>query len=147
MVDLDKNDKGIDIHHIFPRKWCEDRGISPRVFNSIINKTAISYRANRKIGGRAPSEYLVQLQTEKAVQLSDKEMNAILRSHYIDPRYLRDDDFDRFFSERRASLLSLVEQAMGKQAISATATSSDADYEDDDSDLESEMTVGVTNGI
>jgi hypothetical protein len=31
MVDLDRNEKGIDIHHIFPKKWCQEANISPRV--------------------------------------------------------------------------------------------------------------------
>src|ERR1039458_4722083 len=65
MVDLDRNEKGIDIHHIFPKKWCQDHGIAPKVFNSIVNKTAISYKANRKIGGSAPSEYLVTRSEER----------------------------------------------------------------------------------
>ena len=25
MIEIDRNEQGIDIHHIFPRKWCEDR--------------------------------------------------------------------------------------------------------------------------
>lgn len=53
MVDLDRDERKIDIHHIFPRKWCEDMKIPPNVFNSIVNKTAISYKANRMIGGSA----------------------------------------------------------------------------------------------
>ena len=51
-------DDAIDIHHIFPEKWCSSEGLDPGVFNSIINKTAISARTNRQIGGRAPSKYL-----------------------------------------------------------------------------------------
>jgi hypothetical protein len=117
MVDLDRNEKGIDIHHIFPRKWCEDAKISGRIFNSIINKTAISYRANRKIGGKAPSLYLQQVQTDKAVQLTDPAMDAILRTHFIEPTNLRADNFEAFFSARRSALLNLVESAMGKQAV------------------------------
>ena len=72
MVDIDRNEKGIDIHHIFPRKWCLEKGISPRVFDSIINKTAISYKANRKIGGQAPSDYLKQIEKDPVVQLSKR---------------------------------------------------------------------------
>jgi hypothetical protein len=117
LVELDLNEKAIDIHHVFPRKWCEDKGIPPSVFNSIVNKTAISYKANRKIGGSAPSVYLGQLEHDPAVQLSPSAMDAILRTHLITPSYLRADDFDRFFRDRRAALLSLVEQAMGKQAV------------------------------
>ena len=48
-------DDKIDIHHIFPEKWCKTTGIEPGTYNSIINKTAISARTNRQIGGRAPS--------------------------------------------------------------------------------------------
>ena len=117
MLDIDRNEKGIDIHHIFPRKWCEARGIPPSVYNSIVNKTAISYKANRKIGGKAPSEYLAQIQGDVAVQLDPPAMDAILRTHIIDPDLLRADDFEGFFRQRKASLLGLIERAMGKQAI------------------------------
>jgi hypothetical protein len=136
MVDIDRNEKGIDIHHIFPRKWCEEQDgkIPPRIFNSIVNKTAISYKANRKIGGSAPSEYLLKLQGSKAVQLDDERMNAILRTHYIDPQFLRADEFKRFFEARRAALLAVVEGAMGKQAIITSEPSSEngAELEDDE---------------
>jgi hypothetical protein len=117
IVDIDRNERGIDIHHIFPRKWCEDNGIAPKVFNSIINKTAISYRANRKIGGHAPSRYLAQLQADAAVQLSGAAMDAILDTHCITPELLRSDDFPAFFAKRKAALLAIVAEAMGKPAI------------------------------
>lgn len=132
MVELDRNDKGIDIHHIFPKKWCTQEGISPRVFNSIVNKTAISYKANRKIGGAAPSEYLEALQGTKAVQLDDRGMNAILKSHCIEPRYLREDDFDGFYETRKASLLDLVERAMGKKAVTGQSGNGYEDEIEDD---------------
>jgi hypothetical protein len=117
IVDLDHNQKRLDIHHIFPRKWCEAHGVPPRIYDSIINKTAISYKANRTIGGSAPSAYLEQLENHKAVRLAPKQMDAILRTHCIDPALLRSDDFDGFFRDRKATLLALVERAMGKQAI------------------------------
>lgn len=132
IIDIDRNEKGIDIHHIFPRKWCEDNGIGPRVFNSIVNKTAISYKANRKIGGKAPSAYLEQLQSEKAVQLQPGAMDAILQTHCISPIFLRTDDFSGFFQDRKATLLNLVEQAMGKQAIVTSETVGEDDIEEED---------------
>jgi hypothetical protein len=134
MLDLDRNEKDIDIHHIFPRKWCDDRGISPRVYNSVINKTAISYIANRKIGGSAPSTYLHQLQNDKAVQLADKDMDAILRTHSINPERLRVNDFEGFFQERKAALLMLIEQAMGKQAIPTSEPAAEDTYDSEDED-------------
>jgi hypothetical protein len=55
--------ENVDIHHIFPQHWCKDHKIKPKVFDSIINKTPLTYRTNRKIGGVAPSEYLSKLET------------------------------------------------------------------------------------
>ena len=54
--------ENVDIHHIFPQEWCKKHGIKPNVFDSIINKTPLSYRTNRIIGGVAPSEYLAKLE-------------------------------------------------------------------------------------
>ena len=119
MVDIDRAEKGIDIHHIFPKKWCQDRDIAPRVFNSIVNKTAISLRANRKIGGRSPSDYLERIQKSKSVLLIDEKMDDILRTHCIDPKFLRSDDFQGFFDARRSTLLALVEDAMGSRPLPA----------------------------
>jgi hypothetical protein len=54
--------ENVDIHHILPQDWCKKHGIKPKVYDSIINKTPLSYRTNRIIGGVAPSEYIVKLE-------------------------------------------------------------------------------------
>ncbi len=112
--ELDHEEVALDIHHIFPKAWCEQQGIKPAVFNSIINKTPISYKANRMIGGKAPSNYLASLQTHKQVGLDDAAMDQILESHCIDPATLRGDHFEGFYASRQEKLLAIVEQAMGK---------------------------------
>lgn len=112
--ELDHEEVAIDIHHIFPKAWCEEKKIKPAVFNSIINKTPISYKANRMIGGKAPSSYLSSIQTHKQVGLDDAAMDVILSSHFINPAALRADDFNRFYEQRQESLLAIVERAMGK---------------------------------
>lgn len=116
--ELDANEIALDIHHIFPTKWCEEHGIPKERYDSILNKTTISYKANRKIGGNAPSKYLPQIQNEKQVQLSDEEMDQILETHALSPQLLRQDDFGRFIENRRQRLLHLIEKAMGKRIIS-----------------------------
>lgn len=114
--ELDLEEIALDIHHIFPRAWCEAQGIKPATYNSVINKTAISYKANRMIGGKAPSSYLKSVQDHAQVQMGDDAMNAILESHFIAPESMRDDDFEQFFTQRQQSLLAIIVQAMGKQA-------------------------------
>ena len=44
-------------------------------------------------------------------------MDAILRTHCINPDLLRVDDFENFFRDRKAILLRLIERVMGKQAV------------------------------
>jgi hypothetical protein len=112
---LDQADVALDIHHIFPVKWCATNQIDWKIYDSIVNKTPISYKANRKIGGAAPSQYLAQLQSDKNVQLNDSAMNAILESHLIDPSAMRSDDFDAFFKGRFQALLRVIGNAMGKK--------------------------------
>lgn len=112
--ELDDEDIPLDIHHIFPRAWCEDQGIKPNTFNAIVNKTPISYKANRMIGRKAPSEYLAALQAHKQVKLSDEEMDGLLSSHCIPTKSLRADDFDAFYRKRKKKLLALVAGAMSK---------------------------------
>jgi hypothetical protein len=112
--ELDTEDVNLDIHHIFPQEWCRSEGIDRNVFDSIVNKTPISYKANRMIGKKAPSLYLEAIQKHKQVQIGDEEMDAILSSHRIEPNSLRADDFDNFMAKRARALLNLVEGAMGK---------------------------------
>ena len=112
--------ENVDIHHIFPQDWCKSKGIKPAIFDSIINKTPLSYRTNRIIGGIAPSEYLARLETgnTSTPPISSESLDHFLQSHLIDPTLLRADRFDDFMADRQNRLLSLIEKAMGKAAYS-----------------------------
>lgn len=129
-------DEQVDIHHIFPKKWCNERTPEPvpaSVFNSIINRTPLTKRTNIILGGRAPSEYLERLRDKHDV--SEDLENRVLRSHLIDPERLRADDFEGFFEARRDALLRAIEKATGKPVLMDTAepgTPSDAMEDDDD---------------
>ncbi|MEX5220208.1 MAG: DUF262 domain-containing protein [Nitrospira sp.] len=132
ITDLDRDEVGIDIHHIFPRDWCRKHGIEDRVANAIVNKTPISYKANRMIGSRSPSDYLNQLRNHELAAMTVAEQDEILQSHLIDPQQLREDDFMAFYEARRRALAGLVEKATGKSIItdSSEAPPEDA-YEDE----------------
>jgi hypothetical protein len=115
--ELDAQEIALDIHHIFPRAWCEDNGIPKKRYDTIVNKTPISYKANRMIGKMAPSQYLNKLQNHENVQIDDSGMNQILKSHCIPHEQLRADDFDSFYQQRKGALLNLIAGAMGKQVV------------------------------
>jgi hypothetical protein len=105
-------DDKIDIHHIFPEKWCKVAGIEPSTYNCVINKTALAARTNRQIGGRAPSRYLPAI--EKAAGVDNARMGEILHSHCIAPNQLRADSFWEFYAARAEALLQRIEAATGK---------------------------------
>ncbi|MBX3040934.1 MAG: DUF262 domain-containing protein [Bdellovibrionaceae bacterium] len=108
-------DENIDIHHIFPRKYCESVNIPPARYNSIINKTPIAAATNRSIGGKAPSKYLETL--KKRYALEDGRMIEILRTHVIDKAHLDRDDFDSFTRSRMEGLIKRIENAIGKSIV------------------------------
>jgi hypothetical protein len=113
-------DYKIDIHHIFPKAWCEKNHVEPLRRESIVNKTALSRETNQKVGGRSPAAYVLTLETASGI--TPGELDEILRGHAIDPASLRSADFDKFFASRAQALLDLIETAMGKTAIRAGAS-------------------------
>lgn len=124
-------DENVDIHHIFPQDWCKQRGIPRESYDSIVNKTPLSARTNRIIGGTAPSEYLAKL--EKDGGLSPDGLDERLATHLIDVRSLRSDDYTVFVQERQAQLISLIERATGLKVVpEAVATDSEVFLATDD---------------
>jgi len=137
--------ENVDIHHIFPKDWCKAQGIKPDVYDSIINKTPLSYRTNRIIGGVAPSNYLEKLengnQSTPAIQRDN--LDTYLTSHLIDPTLLRGDMFDDFMSDRQKRLLGLIEQATGKAVYRGDIQEEGEDVEADEDTIEAEMTISA----
>ena len=114
-IDIKTFDKhAIDIHHVFPRRWCQQSGDQRTLdaAETAVNKTAIGSFANGVIGGSAPSAYLRRL--EEKGGMSSPVLDGLLRSHDVDPLALRRDDFASFFDHRFERLLSRIGQAMGK---------------------------------
>lgn len=135
--------ENVDIHHIFPQDWCKARDIKPAVYDSIINKTPLSYRTNRIIGGVAPSEYLAKLEKGNNVNppISGDRLDGYLKSHLIEPGLLRADAFEDFMKDRQKRLLGLIEQAMGKAAYTGSIAEEGDDIESDDDTAEAEQTI------
>jgi hypothetical protein len=102
----------IDIHHIFPKAHCEKQGYKQSLWNSAVNKSPLSAKTNRAIGGYAPSTYLSGI--EKRLKMEPARLDEILRTHQISPALLRGDAFEEFIRDRAARLLNLIESAIGK---------------------------------
>lgn len=130
--------ENVDIHHVFPQDWCRKQGIAPAVFDSIINKTPLSYRTNRIVGGVAPSDYLAKLEkgNPSTPPIATDRLDSYLRSHLIEPDLLRQDRFDDFMEDRQKRLLGLIERAMGKAVYSGSQVEEGEDIEAEDAEAE-----------
>ncbi|MFP4622204.1 MAG: DUF262 domain-containing protein [Bacteroidales bacterium] len=124
-------DDKIDIHHIFPVDWCKKEGIDPKIFNSIINKTPLSAQSNKSIGSKAPSKYLKTIEDKHG--LSQAQLDSILKSHLIEPEYLRNDNFDSFFNDRMEKLANLISNTMYNNVVKETGAN-ETEYEPDNFD-------------
>jgi hypothetical protein len=134
-------DENVDIHHVFPEAWCKTNKIKPEVYNSIINKTPLSARTNRIIGGVAPSSYLARLEkgNDKIPPIAADRLATILRSHEIDIELLKADGFEAFFNDRRRRLLALIESVMSKAAVREDVAPPDPDDHYGEEEREAEL--------
>ena len=137
--------ENVDIHHIFPQDWCKTQGIKPPAFDPIINKTPLSYRTNRIIGGVAPSDYLAKLEkgTDATPPIERRRLEAFLASHLIDSDLLRANDFDAFMADRQKRLLALIGQATGKAPYPGAIAEEGEDIEADPEAMEAERTMAA----
>lgn len=126
-------EESVDIHHIFPKAYCQQIGINPGRVDSVVNKTPLAAKTNRIIGGNAPSAYISVI--EQRFKTAPSELNAIVHSHLIPPDILRQDDFEAFYAAREAALLEVIERATGKPSIPST--------EPEDEEVPEEELVGL----
>ena len=122
--------ESIDVHHIFPVAWCVKNNIKKDDYNCIINKTPLSSRTNRIVGGQAPSKYLGRLQKHAGVD--DEEFNDTLKSHILTPEFIYADDFEGFFNDRKEKILQRIERAMNKSIPRDAVPAEDGTYIEED---------------
>jgi len=114
-------DEGVDIHHIFPKAWCELQKLPASLYDSVVNKTPLGYRTNRIIGGVAPSNYLEKLERGKVgtngqiiePPIDKAALAEYLKSHRIPVPELYSDDFAGFIKARQKLLMEMVSRITG----------------------------------
>ena len=108
--------ENVDIHHIFPVAYSKAQKFPESKWNSIVNKTPITYRTNREIGGLAPSKYLAD-KIEKKDKVDHAALDSYLESHLIDPACCHSDNFNQFFVLRASKLLDAIQNVTGRVIV------------------------------
>ena len=129
--------ENVDIHHVFPRAWCRKNGKDWRIYDSIINKTPLSYRTNRRLGGDAPAAYLAKVEKGSKVYapMPVDTLDHYLETHLMEPKFLRANDFEGFIKDRQKRLLSLIEQASGISVYRGEIREEGEDTPEDEGDM------------
>ena len=86
----------------------------------------------------------MKIEQEQGISASD--LDDILRTHLIDPKHLRNDDFDAFMAARTTALTELIADAMGKPVVQEHGTNEsegglelDDAGDDDEDEVESSI--------
>jgi hypothetical protein len=120
-------ERQIDAHHVFPKKWLADNYASdfpdddedaarPLSAELILNRALIDKETNRRIRARAPSAYLADIEED----LGESTVRDILDSHLIDADRgsgLLKDDYEQFITERLELVAAEIEDVTGKELI------------------------------
>ena len=123
--------EAVDVHHIFPQKWCKKNGKVKQQYDSIINKTPLSSKTNGILGGKAPSEYLNKIENGIEPSIKTPTLNASLKSHLINPEILREDNYEKFLKSRKVALAKLIGDAIGKSILETEIEDQDESEEID----------------
>lgn len=111
--------QGVDDHHIFPRAYVNPPDQEPaapaQLVDCILNRTLIDADTNRRIGYRAPSDYLAEIGAELE-SVDPGAFERVLASHLLPTGAaspITEDDFDAFLAWREARLAEEIASVTG----------------------------------
>ncbi|MBM3178935.1 MAG: DUF262 domain-containing protein [Chloroflexi bacterium] len=106
------NDNHVDDHHIFPNKYLERQGVTPRLRDCVLNHTLIDRTTNILISDRAPSDYLEEIRKERG----NLKFTELLDSHLLPSGKdspFREDDFETFLNWRQETIFKEIQNVTG----------------------------------
>jgi hypothetical protein len=106
------DEEGVDDHHVFPRNYLKGAA-GVEVVDSVLNHTLIDRLTNIRIGDKAPSAYLGDMEKELG-----KDLHGILESHRLPSDHegsLFGDRFEDFLSWRIEHLTSELAEVTGSE--------------------------------
>lgn len=100
-----------DVHHIFPRQFLKDAGLTRGQYNQVANYVYIQSEINIKIGKKAPREYLGYMFNEQCVgapckfggitDINDLKANLAENCIPVDAALMDISDYKDFLAKRR----------------------------------------------
>jgi hypothetical protein len=119
--------EAIDDHHVFPRAYLNPNADDPaypwETVDCILNRTMIDAATNRRIGKRAPKDYLAEIGEQLSTRVDETAFGKLLGSHLLPSDSngpLLEQRFEDFLAWRKARLAKEVTDVTGVEPASPT---------------------------
>lgn len=109
-----------DVHHIFPRQYLKDNGLSRSQYNQVANYVYVQSEINIKIGKKAPEDYLGYVVDQQCnggeckyggiTNFADLEKNMQENCIPVDVANMTLNDYPTFLAERRALIAKRLKE-------------------------------------
>lgn len=104
-----------EYHHIFPQAWLKENKFKDYEINRALNCALISWRTNRNISAKTPSDYVSERM--EASSLGRSEVERRLESHLIPVAQLMDNNYEAFLNERAQLIKQVVDKLCSGQIV------------------------------
>lgn len=103
---LQPKKKPLDRHHLFPRGWLEDQGITDlKLINQAANLALLEWPDNLQIGKKPPREYLPEIMP----RFTEEEWERMCRLHAL-PENWEVLPYEEFLRQRRQLMANIIRQ-------------------------------------
>lgn len=110
-----ENIQSREYHHIFPLAWLKEKGLRDFEVNRALNCALISWRTNRNISAKTPSDYVSERM--EASSLGHEEVSRRLESHLIPVADLMSNNYDKFLDERAVLIKKIADKLCCGQIV------------------------------
>jgi hypothetical protein len=104
-----------EYHHIFPDAWLKAKSYQDYEINRALNCSLISWKTNRHISDKSPSEYVADRM--EATHIESEEVSRRLNSHLIPLEALENNDYTNFLEIRASLVKKMVDKLCEGQII------------------------------
>lgn len=104
-----------EYHHIFPQAWLKNKGYKDFEINKALNCALISWRTNRNISAKTPSDYVSERM--EANSLGQAEVSRRLESHLVPVDKLTSNNYEEFLDERARLMKKVADKLCSGQIV------------------------------
>lgn len=109
-----------EMHHLFPKTWLRDHGISDRRrINQVGNLADVGWHENSSIGNQGPASYVPKLKSK--LRITDDQWGRMCAEHGL-PIGWEAMEYEHFLSARRPRMAELIRIAFRKLGGEPDAT-------------------------